>query len=1264
MRSFRFLLSSSFVLLALAGSLPAAADVPYPGCADVGCSDPGDFGAYLFLPPGGLPDDFDPAARSSWKYNPGTGMDVVGAWAVSTGRPDVVVAVLDSGIRWGEPDLAGKVALNVGELPPPPGCAVHDCNGDGFVSVADYAGVADANGNGFLDGQDLILAYSDGVDQDENGFVDDIAGWDFLDDDNDPSDDVDFGHGTGEAEDSTAEANNGSGMPGVAPNAMFLPLKVGDSFVAFGSTFAQAVVYATDQGAALVQEALGAIAVSRTSQAAIDYAYRRGVPVMASAADESSRHHNFPAAFEHTIWLNSIVHGDGTLVEQTDVFDLFNGCTNYGGRAWVAVPSNSCSSEATGRGSGLAALLVSHGRNLVDADQMEPYPGQGPDRPFSAEEIRQLFRRAARDVDHSADRFDLTINSLIQLVLQSTPLGLFFGSERYPTQPGWDQYTGYGKVDALRLLDVTADTIPPEVDLSPGLDWFQVIDPHRRRFVPIYARVAALRGDGSWSYALEVGCGVQPVTFREIERGNGRGPLRRRRLGAWRSAETAANCGFDPADPIDDPDAHSVTVRLRVWDRRGNLGEDRRTVALHSDPALAFMPRDLGVGGAGGMALADVDRDGVLEIVYGTADGAVHALRGRNGRELPGFPAHTRRLRVHPSPAWGRGGVPVPREAIAGATAADDLDGDGRVEIVVSGIEGTLYVFDDHGRPRPGFPVHSDPERSDPALRDPLNDSDPGFFSAPTLVDLDPPGEAPGLEIAAAGMDGNLYAWRADGEPVPGYPVRIADPAKVQLDPATGHATASVAGVRERGAKLMGSPAAGDLDGDGRNELVVTSNEEYSGEPNAFAVESPVLTLLQQFASQLGGAFDFQTSGRMYAVGGNGNLGAAGPFLPGWPVAVPLLAPGVLPDIGTGTPGSPALAKLGPGPDLATAIFGVAGPAMLFDAAGAPLLGNVGGLPRAFAMDFPSGFPNVPPAAGSADAPFFPGLGSGAFGDLDGDGSPEYVAPTVGLRKLFDLQGAGSQVFSDHQVTAWNPTDGSVLPAFPAVMDDLQFLSPPAIADVDGDGVPEIVQGSGAYLVRAYRSDGTTPPGFPKFTHGWVIATPTVGDVDGDGLIELVASTREGDLFVWNTDAPATADAIPWQGFGRDRRNTQNLSSGVSPLAPVRDPVARARWRVEAIRLDLLAREPSRLDERAAHAIGVALDHLELGDIGRALRGLTLAERLLEKGHRRRAAGIVRGLRQRLARGDDADAGLGAGVEAHPAPAPSGGFRWPSVFPH
>ena len=170
-----FLLLALLALLALLTAPPARAEVPYPACQPPACTNPADYASYLFLAPGVLPNDFDPGSGEAWKFRPATGMNVTGAWQRSTGRPDVFVAVLDSGIEWDPRALAKATALNAGELPLPPGCAVYDCNGDGVVNVADYPNVPDANGNGFRDGQDIIRFYSDGVDDDGNGYVDDIA---------------------------------------------------------------------------------------------------------------------------------------------------------------------------------------------------------------------------------------------------------------------------------------------------------------------------------------------------------------------------------------------------------------------------------------------------------------------------------------------------------------------------------------------------------------------------------------------------------------------------------------------------------------------------------------------------------------------------------------------------------------------------------------------------------------------------------------------------------------------------------------------------------------------------------------------------------------------------------------------------------------------------------------------------------------------------------------------------------------------------------
>ena len=334
-----------FVVLAalLICAVPARADFPY--------GSPPDYN----LGPGVTPNDLSQDSND-WKFaataeanspyaNSGPelqgvrGAHVVDAsptvdtaWQSTVGRPDVAISVLDSGIRWDERntmlDLRKKIRLNKGELPTPnhdgpalePGvnCASYgtgnDQNGDGVFNVLDYlcdsrVSTNEPNSVGptdLLDPQDLIIAFENGQDEDNNGFTDDIAGWDFLDNDNDAYDDVHYGHGTGEAKDSSAEANNPAGQAGACPNCMVIPLRVGDSFVADENNFAQAVVYAVDNGVLVVQEALGTLNHTELADQAIDYAYRHGVAIIASAADEAAQHHNWPSNSSHVIVVNSV----------------------------------------------------------------------------------------------------------------------------------------------------------------------------------------------------------------------------------------------------------------------------------------------------------------------------------------------------------------------------------------------------------------------------------------------------------------------------------------------------------------------------------------------------------------------------------------------------------------------------------------------------------------------------------------------------------------------------------------------------------------------------------------------------------------------------------------------------------------------------------------------------------------------------------------------------------------------------------------------
>ena len=127
------------------------------------------------------------------------------AWQRTIGRDDVVIAVLDSGIRWHYADLTEKLYLNAGELPRPEG--LHSARRERGRDLHRFrlhgrrTRVGDRNANGRLDPQDLILAFSDCRDDDGNGYTDDISGYDFFSGkhcgregaDNDPADATDFG---------------------------------------------------------------------------------------------------------------------------------------------------------------------------------------------------------------------------------------------------------------------------------------------------------------------------------------------------------------------------------------------------------------------------------------------------------------------------------------------------------------------------------------------------------------------------------------------------------------------------------------------------------------------------------------------------------------------------------------------------------------------------------------------------------------------------------------------------------------------------------------------------------------------------------------------------------------------------------------------------------------------------------------------------------------------------------------------------------------
>lgn len=1112
----------SFILVVSIISILAInvhADVPYPE-APVGV-DVYAYGDYCYLEMSAgvpvLPKNY--TGSSVWKYSSNqsgniwidnspkelygvTGMSVDRAWEITTGRPDVVIAIIDSGIKWDEKDITNKFYLNKGELVAPRDlggeCISYDegsnpltywdCNGDGVFNARDYEGlVSDNNGNGFIDPEDIIRAFSDGADGDGNGYVDDICGWDMVDDDNDPCDDVRYGHGTGESEDSCGEAysDREDGFPGTCPNCMILPIRVGLSFMANDMDFGRAVIFAVDSGADIIQEALGTINGSRLAQDALDYAYYKGVPVIASAADEESFHQNLPAAHEHTITVNSVTKYEEGMSPKSYLY--LNGCTNYGGKIDVAVSSTSCSSEATGRGAGIAGLIVSAAKNEIARGNM--------DTPLSANEIKQIITMSADDIDFSGN------------YLSIFPV---FPTRRFHSGPGWDQYFGYGRVNAGKAVEMVRDhEIPPEADITrPG--WFETLDPRKTPEVDIVGSVAAKRAE-SYSCTLEYGYGIQPrpdewknlipkpVTLDH--------PIIDDVLYTWDISDIKC-----PTSPPQGPDDFTVTLRLVVKDNNGNTGECRKTLYIHHDPDLKQgFPIALHSSGEATVIMADLDGDNIDEMIVPTTDGIIYALR-LDGTNIDGWPVHTDLLgyRYELSDAYTKGDIDdCIYEGISPAgVAIGDLDRDGDLEVVAFTLYGKVYVWEHDGTPRDGFPVSLNPAYSlnpkySSERRDKFNRRLFGAMSTPVLADLDNDGN---LEIICAALDNHVYVWKASGEDLPGWPVLVVDKTMFALVDETTHKIKPFDEDKTYyTGKIVSSPAVGDINNDGYLEIVVGTNEQYD-EPMNVTLSDGLIGLIGKLELMGGNA-------RLHALHHDGDHHSEGPYVEGWPVKIALLEPELLPYVGSGTPTSPAMADVDSDGNLEIAIFSTVGPMYLLNGDGTSYYGHdLSGNYRA--MDMGSLLnPDY-------DMPTIPALGSPIFADITGSGHVSCIAPSSGLKGLADVLLPADQLGDENHITAWDPRTGKILPGFPMYMDDLQFLTSPTVADIDGDGAPEILEGSGGFILRAYNAKGETPYGWPKFTGKWIISSPAFGDIDGDGMLEVAVMTRMGDIYVWDTNAP------------------------------------------------------------------------------------------------------------------------------------------------
>ncbi len=227
----------------------------------------------------------------SGRYNPPPGtpdsdIDAPEAWDIHTGSSGIIVAVVDTGADYTHRDLDDNMWVNQAERSGEPG-----------------------------------------VDDDENGYVDDIYGYNFAYGNSDPTDD--HGHGTHSAGIIAAEGNNGSDIAGLCWNTKIMALKflnwsgsgqVADAILAF--------YYAVENGADVISNSWGGGFYMQSMQDAIDYAHSQGVIMVASAGnDNTNQYVSYPAYYEHVI-----------AVAATNSNDEKASFSNYGDWVDIAAP--------------------------------------------------------------------------------------------------------------------------------------------------------------------------------------------------------------------------------------------------------------------------------------------------------------------------------------------------------------------------------------------------------------------------------------------------------------------------------------------------------------------------------------------------------------------------------------------------------------------------------------------------------------------------------------------------------------------------------------------------------------------------------------------------------------------------------------------------------------------------------------------------------------------------------------------------------------
>ena len=356
---------------------------------------------------------------------------------------DVTVAVIDTGLDWYHPDIShDKIWTNPNEV----------------------------QGNG--------------IDDDKNGYVDDIVGWNFVRNRNKPWD-YD-GHGTFVTGVIAAAQKNGIGISGISSSAKIMPLKALDAFGrGYASMAAEAINYAAEHGARIINLSLGGRTLTKVEQLAVDHARSKGAIVVVAAGNSGQSVADFSPA-----GLRGVV-----TVSATDRKDKRAGFSNWGPLVDIAAPGVdvlSLRARRTDLLSLIRGVKYKRGEGILGEDRSY-YRASGTSfaAPIVTGTITELL----------AGNPELTADQATRMVLHSA---------RDIETPGVDNYTGYGLLDATAAL--AAD---PDYFNESRISGVKVIT---RSGKPVLRVLGTTDADDFKDAVIRLGKGTEPKKWLEVNR--------------------------------------------------------------------------------------------------------------------------------------------------------------------------------------------------------------------------------------------------------------------------------------------------------------------------------------------------------------------------------------------------------------------------------------------------------------------------------------------------------------------------------------------------------------------------------------------------------------------------------------------------------------------------------------------------------------------------------------------------------------------------